>query len=197
MADPPPLEERLFAAVDRLATAVRSSRQRLATRHGTSPLQMQIIGHLAGGRRARVGALAAEFAVSSPTVSDAVAILVDKGLVERSPDPDDRRAVVVGLTPAGEELSVAVASELAALYRAASGASAEERATALHVLLRTIAHLVDYGVVRVDRSCLTCAHRETGRASEPDRCLLLDRPLPPVALRVDCPDHLARTSPAP
>ncbi|RMH79178.1 MAG: MarR family transcriptional regulator [Actinomyces sp.] len=197
MAEPPPLDDRLFAAVDRLATVVRSARQRLATRHGTSPLQLQIVEHLAGGRRARVGDLAAEFAVASPTISDAVSTLVDKGFVERRTDPADKRAVVLGLTPAGEELAAAVTAEFGPVRRATAGIAGAERATALHVLLRGIAHLVDAGIIRVDRSCLTCAHHEPGAGLRPGHCLLLDRPLPPADLRVDCPDHLSRTTPVP
>jgi DNA-binding MarR family transcriptional regulator len=49
----------------------------------------------------RLGALAARIGASDPTVSRAVAGLVSAGVVERSADPDDRRAVLLAATADG------------------------------------------------------------------------------------------------
>ncbi|OIV38825.1 MarR family transcriptional regulator [Mangrovactinospora gilvigrisea] len=48
-----------------------------------------------------VKALAAAMGIDSSTVTRQVAPLVDQGLVRRVPNPDDGRAVVLALTPAG------------------------------------------------------------------------------------------------
>jgi DNA-binding MarR family transcriptional regulator len=42
--------------------------------------------------------------VTSATVTHRIDKLERRGLVERSPDPDDRRGVVVRLTPKGRQL---------------------------------------------------------------------------------------------
>jgi DNA-binding MarR family transcriptional regulator len=59
-------------------------------------------------------------------------------LVERSPDPHDRRALLVGLTPAGRELvDVVIAEHLANEDRLLAGLDRHERA-ALAALLRKL-----------------------------------------------------------
>src|SRR3978361_1242959 len=51
----------------------------------------------------RLSALAHRLGISAPTASRAVDGLVDLGLMERRPDPDDRRAVQIDLTPPGRK----------------------------------------------------------------------------------------------
>ena len=54
-----------------------------------------------GDTSLRTGLLAQRLKISPATVSELVDGLVSEGLVHRSPDPDDRRAVVLELTPEG------------------------------------------------------------------------------------------------
>ncbi|MCL9759793.1 MarR family transcriptional regulator [Frankia sp. AiPa1] len=61
-----------------------------------------LITYLAGGGPMRLGALATAVQSDPSTVSRQVAGLVRDGYVERRPDPDDRRAVVLAVTEAGE-----------------------------------------------------------------------------------------------
>lgn len=49
----------------------------------------------------RLTALADHEAVSQPAMTGLVTRLASHGLVTRTPDPSDRRAVIIGLTPAG------------------------------------------------------------------------------------------------
>lgn len=46
--------------------------------------------------------LCAHRRVAPPTLSRSIEALVKRGLVERAPHPEDRRQLVLGLTPAGE-----------------------------------------------------------------------------------------------
>ncbi|QNP64116.1 MarR family winged helix-turn-helix transcriptional regulator [Streptomyces genisteinicus] len=52
----------------------------------------------------RMGRLAELLAVDMSVTSRHVAHVVDRGWLERLPDPDDRRSRILRLTPAGEEL---------------------------------------------------------------------------------------------
>lgn len=56
----------------------------------------------------RVSALADAVHVDVSTVSRQVSTLVDLGLVERGPDPDDRRAQALSVTEEGEALMLAI-----------------------------------------------------------------------------------------
>ena len=70
-----------------------------------------------GDKSLRSGLLAQHLKISPATVSELVDALVAEGLVRREPDPDDRRAVVLELTPEGrrqrQRYEQAVASALA------------------------------------------------------------------------------------
>jgi DNA-binding MarR family transcriptional regulator len=76
-----------------------------------------VIGRIARQGR-KLGDVAAELAVSKQAASQLVDTLVARGYVERSPDPDDRRRVTVGLTERGR----AAAAEI---RRAIEGVDAE------------------------------------------------------------------------
>jgi DNA-binding MarR family transcriptional regulator len=65
--------------------------------------QVEILQRLAEEPALRVSDLATRHRLATNTVSNLVQQLVTAGLVERTPDPDDRRAVTVSLTEQGEE----------------------------------------------------------------------------------------------
>lgn len=50
----------------------------------------------------RVSELAADFGMTSPAITQMVTVLEERGLVGRRMDPEDRRAVLVYLTPQGK-----------------------------------------------------------------------------------------------
>ncbi|MEO1061505.1 MAG: MarR family winged helix-turn-helix transcriptional regulator [Actinomycetota bacterium] len=184
------LDRKLVAAVERLGRAIGAARRQAATTLGLSQLGLQIVELLADGRPRRIGRLAAELDITQPTASEAVATLVDRGLVLRQRDPDDGRAVAMRLSTAGEELADDVRTRLAPVLRAEPGTDdAADRGVALRVLLTEIARLQRDGVISVSRNCLTCRHFDPGDPTTTPRCRLLDRDLPNADLRVDCPEH--------
>ena len=66
--------------------------------------QVELLQRLAEEPDLRVSDLATRHRLAVNTVSNLVQQLVTAGLVERSPDPEDRRAVTVRLTERGHEL---------------------------------------------------------------------------------------------
>jgi len=65
-----------------------------------TPTQMVVLSLLDDGAL-RIGSLAATMGAAQNTVSEVVARLSRSGLVRKTPDPVDGRAVLVELTPAG------------------------------------------------------------------------------------------------
>jgi DNA-binding MarR family transcriptional regulator len=184
---------KVTAAIDRLGLVLRSLLQEEA-RAGDpalSPLQVQALVFLRyHPALARVGQLAREFEVSAPTVSDAVRVLVKKGLVEKARDPDDGRATVLRLTTAGVTAAERLATWAGAVREHVAEADPAVRDAALAFLLGLIGRLAQAGVVSAARTCPTCQYlgppRESGAAYH---CLLADVPLAARDLRLDCPDH--------
>ncbi len=188
------LDQKLIAAVDRLGRALRVVRQEVATELQVSLLQLQIIEHIDRLGPRRVGLLASELDVTPPTVSDAVAVLRRKGLLERRPDPDDGRSTLSALTKKGERLAVTARDALArdALHGGLAGDrvdSEQDQATALKVVLGEIHRMQQAGVITVNRSCFSCSHYQRPTKSSQGRCLLLQTDLTNADVRVDCPEH--------
>jgi DNA-binding MarR family transcriptional regulator len=93
----------------------------------------------------RMTALASHQRVRTPTVTVAIHRLEKLGLVERSHDPTDLRAVVVGLTPHGHEMRRnALATRHTQLEAMLTTLSAEDRAS-LNEALSPLARLASQG----------------------------------------------------
>jgi DNA-binding MarR family transcriptional regulator len=183
------VEHKLLAALDRLARAQRLFRQDVATRHGLSPLQGQILQTLAGGSPPEplVTALARELGVTQPTVTEALGALERKRLVTRRVDPADGRRWRLALTKRGRALAEQLATADQPMLDALGAIAEPDRARALETLLDLIARLHGVGVITVARTCTTCRFHEVDRGGH--YCRLLDLDLAPADLRVDCAEH--------
>lgn len=188
---PDDLPGKVVAALDRLARGQRSHRQSVAWEHELTPLQVEVLRVIAEGTppRPTVGLLAAELGVTQPTVTDSVQALAAKGLVVRSPDPDDRRRTLVALSPRGRAVAESVRAADATLAAGVAALPAGEQVDLLGSLLDLIAGQVHAGVIDVARTCRTCTFFDDD--GETRRCTLLDMVLEPADLRVNCPDHRA------
>ena len=102
-SSPPPSDE-LVAAAGRLRFSV-ARLARLLRQQDVGELGATAGAALATIRREgspTLGELAAGEHVAPPTMTKVVGKLEERGLVERQPDPDDRRVVRVRLTEAGQ-----------------------------------------------------------------------------------------------
>ncbi|WP_151526699.1 MarR family winged helix-turn-helix transcriptional regulator [Serinicoccus kebangsaanensis] len=72
-----------------------------------SPSELEVLARLAGRECTRSRDLARVEGLDPSTMSRRLASLAERGLVERHPDPDDRRAQVLGLTEEGRALLAA------------------------------------------------------------------------------------------
>lgn len=195
-ASEPGVDEKIVAAIERLARASRAMLQDAVKRRGLSPIQAQILTYLDthDPRGARVGYLAREFNLTPATVSDSVSSLEAKGLLRREPTAGDARMSTLRLTGAGRALARELADWTAPLRDAVAATDSADRERALAFLMRLIERLQHQGVISVARMCLTCRFflRDAHHGSRaPHHCALLDRPLAISALRVDCPDYQA------
>ncbi|HET7588699.1 MAG TPA: MarR family transcriptional regulator [Solirubrobacterales bacterium] len=80
--------------------------RRLRAEHGFSLAQGAVIGRLDREGPQSVSDLAARERMRPQSMAQTVSDLEAEGLVERTPDPDDRRRALVSLTGSGRELLV-------------------------------------------------------------------------------------------
>jgi len=91
---------------------------RLATQRIRLPLpwaQARLLGTIDDQGEARISDLAELDHCSQPTMTTQVRRLEDAGLVTRTPDPDDARAVRIRITPKGQKILAQVRADRAAV----------------------------------------------------------------------------------
>jgi len=142
----PPLLGALELADELQPLAVRLARLLFQEGAGSSRVsraQVSVLRVLRDEGPRRIGELADAEHVAQPTITKLVVRLEQEGLVTRVSDPDDGRAVLVGLTPAGrEQLRKMSAAAATALTRRLEALDAGDRAAltnALPALERLIA----------------------------------------------------------
>jgi DNA-binding MarR family transcriptional regulator len=93
------LPEQLELSVTRLAHVLLRG-----AASGLSRTAASVLHRLATAGPQRITELAAYESIAQPSATALVGRLEAQGLVDRAPDPDDGRAVLVSVTPAGERL---------------------------------------------------------------------------------------------
>lgn len=196
---PESLIDRLVEGFDRISSVLRSDLWATATRAGLSPSQAQVLGLLLkrpAGLRPK--AIAAELAVSAASMADTLAALVKKGLVEREGDPDDGRAVLVRLTPSGQQLGTEIAPPSARVAAAIKTLEPIAQQELLRTQIALIRQLQAAGAIPLQQMCVSCRHfraqAHPGR-SKPHHCAFIDAAIGNQDLRLACVDHQA-TDPA-
>lgn len=184
--------EQLAAGLGQLSAFLRMAGWREAEPLGLTPTQTACLSQLAARGPSRVTALARLIGVTQATVSDVVAALTRKKLVERRPDPVDGRAARVHLTAAGAAIARQTSRPPSALVRAVETLEPGERAGLRRALSKTILALQRQGAIEPQRLCLTCrffrpyVHSD---AEKPHHCAFVDAAFGDAFLRLDCGDH--------
>lgn len=189
---PTELPIRIVDGLERIAAVMRSAEWQNAHAAGVNPAQFAILKALAGRRAGlSVKALAAQLGVSQPSATDSILALERKGLVDKHPDPADRRVVRVLCTPSGRAL-LAENRGPGAAERAAASLDPEAQEQLLASLVAMIRHLQEVGAIPMQRICVSCryfspfAHPD---AALPHHCHFVDAPFGRNDLRIDCHDH--------
>ena len=131
----------VFSRISRLARHLDLARREAFNAHAIESWEFDVLAAL---RRAGApyelspGRLLRETLVTSGTMTNRVDRLADRGLVERLPDPRDRRGVLVRLTPDGKVAVDSAFEELLAAERTFLAELPEKDRGRLAALLRTL-----------------------------------------------------------
>jgi DNA-binding MarR family transcriptional regulator len=135
-----PLE--VLSRVTRLARHLDRARRTAFAAHGLATWEFDVLAALRREGRPYVlspGQLIGQTMVSSGTMTNRVDRLENAGLVQRLPDPQDRRGVHVRLTPRGKERVDAALADLLDRERARlKGLSRSDRETLSSLLRRLV-----------------------------------------------------------
>lgn len=122
--------------------AARLFARALERRLGAGVGPMPVFFALQGGKALTQKELAISATVEQPTMANTLARMERDGLIQRRPDPNDKRSALVSLTPLGAEKAEAAFEQAIALNAAAmSVLTPEERRQYYDMLHRIIAVL--------------------------------------------------------
>ena len=131
----------VFSRISRLARHLDLARRQAFTAHGIESWEFDVLAAL---RRAGApyelspGRLLRETLVTSGTMTNRVDRLAARGFVERYPDPEDRRGVIVRLTPEGKTAVDAAFEALLVAEKALLADLPAREQKKLAALLRTL-----------------------------------------------------------
>jgi DNA-binding MarR family transcriptional regulator len=131
----------VLSRVSRLARHLDLARRAAFTEHGLETWEFDVLSAL---RRAGTpyalspGRLVTQTLVTSGTMTNRIDRLEQRGLLARSPDPSDRRGVVVSLTAAGQERVDAAMADLLERERSLLAHLDDPARDALAAALRTL-----------------------------------------------------------
>lgn len=191
-SDHPTASERIMAGLAKLALVMRHEAWKASGQRGLTPTQSQILAVVAGSRQPLgIKAIAEQLAVTMGTVSEAVSTLAEKELVEKRPDPEDGRAIVVHLTRAGRRDASKAEQWPDTIRSAAESLPPTEQSALLRGLVGMVRSLQLQGSVPTSRMCVECRFfrpNEHAGTEKPHHCQFIDAPIADADLRLDCDD---------
>jgi len=125
-----------LAALRLAGRSLHQMQERWADKHGLSEGRLGVMFRLYRGGDCALGDLAGELDTTPRNVTGLVDHLERDGLVERVPDPDDRRSVRARLTPSGKERIESIWKEgLERQFEVVQGMSKDDLAQLRHLCL--------------------------------------------------------------
>lgn len=163
---------------------------------GLSPAQIHALLFLRAARPEvrTVGGLAGRLLTSYATASGVVDALERKGLLTRTPLPEDRRTVTLALTGAGERQAQELEDLLDEIEAAVEDLPEADQQALARATKAIVRRLQAAGHVKVYEMCWGCqffrrdAHPLDPRG--PHHCAFIDAPLPEEKTYFECPDFV-------
>jgi DNA-binding MarR family transcriptional regulator len=106
--------ETLAEAFRAVSRQLRQQTQQALAPWDVTPSQARVLGVLTRHGPVRLGALSEHLRIAPRSATEVVDALADAGLVERRPDPADRRATLVALTEPGTRVAAGIRAARAA-----------------------------------------------------------------------------------
>jgi DNA-binding MarR family transcriptional regulator len=188
------IDHHILIGLEKIGMALKSQSWQDAEQQGLTPTQGQILNLLVNTDGVRLSEVAKNLGVTAATASDAVASLVDKGLVQKTRSPTDGRAISITLTTPGQQVSGLTATWSDFLLTTVDELTAEEKVIFLRGLIKIIKKLQEQGKISVAKMCVTCSFFQPDRypnSEKPHHCGLVDAPFADGNLRITCAEHVS------
>lgn len=188
-------EQDILIGLSKVSLALKSQSWQDAGQHGLSPTQAQILSLLQakGAHGMRLSAVADGLAVTAATASDAVRVLDEKGLVQKTRSREDGRAIAITLTDKGKKLAAQTSCWSDLFLNAVEELSEPEQTIFLLGLMKMIRKLQESGQIPIAKMCVTCRFFQPNRYPQsdlPHHCDFVDAAFGDRNLRLECPNQI-------
>ena len=152
---------------------------------GSQPTQAHVLTFIAGRDKkgVRVRAIAEHLGVAQPTATDSVAALIRKGLLKKSADIDDARAVAIRITSAGRDIVRGIGLAITSTERALETLSTREQTALLQLVIKTIRALQIAGAISPNACASPAVTSALTRMMTREHPIIALTLTPPSALR--------------
>ncbi len=190
--DPQGLPQRVATGFQKIALVMRHEAWRAAGGRGLTPTQAQVISIISNADTPiGLAQVSSELALTPGTVSEAVRVLVEKGLVEKSRHEHDRRAIRLRLTRKGKREAGTSSEAVRTIVDAVRSMNSEQQNGLIRGLIATIRSLQEQGQIPVARMCVGCTFFRPNvhiAATKSHHCEYIDAPIGDSDLRLECKD---------
>lgn len=182
------LTAKITSGLERISSVFRILLWEHAKTNGLSPIQIQLLIFVAYHDDAlcNVSHLAKEFNLAKPTISDALKVLAQKGLVEKVPSELDKRAFTVALTAQGNKAVAETELFAGPVEAIVNKLNPTDREQLFFTIKNLIFRLNRAGIIAVQRTCFGCRFYEETASGH--FCHFLNENLLDSELRIDCPE---------
>lgn len=182
------LDSKITAGLERLSQVFKTLLWDKAKQQGLSPIQIQLLIfiHHHSVEKSTVSYLSKEFNVTKPTVSDAIKILEQKNLIEKTSDSRDTRSYTINLTDLGRIVVKETEDFPDPIAKILSQSNNNEKEILWNTISTLIADLNRSDIITVQRICFNCKHYSNDEHHH--YCNLLNIKLEQKDVRMDCPE---------
>jgi DNA-binding MarR family transcriptional regulator len=179
-------ESRIIIALEKIGNKLRDSIWEVSTQYGVSPVQIQILTFLRYTREQKpsITLLAKSLLLTKATLSDSVKVLIQKGLIDKRPNPTDARSSYLLLSPMGFALANQVGNYPNGLLESIAPLPDATKGNLLESLLGLLKNMQQNDGIPEPRMCFNCRFHSNPKLGH--YCLLLNQPLEKSDLRIDC-----------
>ena len=187
------ISSKIVAGMERISEVFKILLWEKAKLVGLSPIQIQILIFIAFHKTelCNVSHLAKEFNVTKPTISDAVRVLVKKGMVTKDFSSSDNRSYALQLKELGKNLVAETNDFAKPLKKQVDKFKVSELENLFGTISELIYKLNRSGILTVQRTCFGCTFYQKNDGT--DYCNLLKKELKTTEIRLDCPEFEEKT----
>ncbi|MCL6275043.1 MarR family transcriptional regulator [Muricauda sp. 2012CJ35-5] len=180
------LSSKIVVGLERISQAFKVLLWQQAKELGLSPIQIQILIFIAhhNGPLNNVSALAQEFNVTKPTISDAIKVLERKSLVIKDHSSPDSRSYTLLLSNLGQDVVKNTENFTSYLVTQIDKLNEEDQKGLYRILGNLIYQLNKNGILSVQRTCYACKFYQ--KTTSNHYCHLLEQQLKDADIRLDC-----------